>query len=51
MMTSTRGSVQELFDVSRIGLDWVRSGRVGSGQEVSNSHGSGSVTVTRPDPT
>ena len=28
----------------------VGSGRVGSGEEVSKSRGSGSVTLTRPDP-
>ena len=43
----TRGSGQEAFKTSR-----VDSGRIGSARRrrFSNSHGTGPVTLTRPDP-
>ena len=56
------GSNQKVSENSRVGLGWVGSGRVnrcsksrGSGrvgvdQEVSESHGSGRVILTRSDP-
>lgn len=51
----TRGWGQEekVFDISRVSSGRVGWSRVGSGRvrKVSNFHGWGPVTVTRPDPT
>ena len=42
-------SGQEVSEISRYGSGRIESGRVGSGQEVFNSRGSGRVALTRYD--
>lgn len=51
-MAPTRGSGQEFFEISRVGLGLIGSGRFGSALVgFFKSHGSGPITVTRTDPT
>ena len=57
-MTPARGSGQEVFEISRVGLGrvgtgWVGSGRIGSDQEVFEISriGFGLLDPTRSDPT
>ena len=57
VLDSGRGSGQEMLKISWVDSDRVRrrskshgAGRVGSFREVFKCHGSGRVTLTRPDP-
>ena len=51
----TRGSCEGVITISRVEWGPIRgvshiTGRVGSGQKIFRSHGSGRVTLTRSDP-